>query len=298
MEYNQYPEVRDESGKIVWTARPRQLKRGEKVEYELINIQKDALDKTGQKLGIPFIYGIGNEDRVYVSIEKQHRKGEYDGIEGVYVDIAFIEKEHRNGEYTMGNIHFRKENAGAIIIKGGSAVEQAKFEFMEMCNWNASNPNRDTSVKAVFQRVDYKERAQARRKERNLQNEAFNKAKSMGLNELNRMAVAMGYMSEMDEDSIRDKVEDYAFANPERFLNMTENTDTLIQYNAVQAKKEGLISVDMQKRKIFNSNGQTLYTWMPESNVNWTEKFVDFVKSEEGEEFYKSLTTALKPAKK
>lgn len=297
MEYNKYPEVRD-GDKIIWTGRPRQLKRGEKVEYELINIQKDALDKTGQKLGIPFIYGTGNEDRVYVSIPKQHRKGEYDGVEGVYVDIAFIEKEHRDGEYTMGNIHFRKENAGAIVVRGGNAVEQAKFEFMERCNWNASNPDRDKNVKAVFQRVDYKERAQARRKERNLQNEAFNKAKSMHLNELNRMAVAMGHMTEMEEDTLRDRVEEYAFANPEKFLNMTANTDTLIQYNAVQAKKEGIIDVDMQKRKILNATGNTLYTWTPERDVNWTEKFVDFVKSEEGEEFYQSLVTSLKPVKK
>jgi hypothetical protein len=296
MEYNKYPEVRDENGKIVWTGKPRQLKKGETVVYELINLRSDNLDKTGKKKSTPFIKGIGNKDKVYIPIPQQYQDKKYDHEygDGVYVDIAYAVGFQDDGSVRCGDVHFKKANAHAIFVTGGKANDQSLFEFLESCNWNAKNPNRDTSYPAEFAMVNHKAKSAENRKQRDVEFEAYSKAKEMTLNELTKVAVAIGHMKEMDEEVLRDTIEIYAKNKPERFLNITESTDTLIQYNALQAQKLGLIEVDMQKRKILNAAGGTLHTWTPGKNVNWTEKFVDFVKSEEGQSFYKSIKDEIK----
>lgn len=293
MEYNQYPEIKDDKGKVVWTAKPKMLKKGEKVQYELYGLRNSPLDRTGATIEMPFVYGIQNKDRIFVPIPKKYE--EEFGEEGVYVETAFIEKFLNNGEPVFGNIFFKKENAAVLTVTGGRAVEQSLYEFLETNNYNASNPNRDTSKKKVFAKIDRKARAEENRKARRERKEAVDKAENLGMNELMRVATALGYFDQTsDEDTLRDRVEIYAENNADDFLNMLENTDTLIQYHAVQAMKAGFIKVDMQQRKITSSTGESLHTWSPAKDVNWTEKFVEFVKSEEGVQFYNGIKDDLK----
>lgn len=293
MEYNKYPEIRDKDGNVVWTAKPRQLKRGEKVSYELTNIKPSALDKTGQTLEIPFIMGVRKKDTIYVPIPREHQKELGDGV---YVDIAFVKSYGRGGEPVFGDIHFLKADAGVITLIGGRAEDQAKFEYMEMCNANASNPNRDKTVPAVFTKIDYKERAEKRRNERKLRKQALNRVDDLTESDLVKIAISLGfYEDSVEPEKIRDMVEAYAEANSEKFLNKLENRDVDIEYIAYEANKKGLIKVDLGNRQITSATGSLLKSWT-DDKTEWTKKFVEYVKSEEGEQFYHAIKDEIESA--
>lgn len=293
MEYNQYPEKISPDGKIEWTTRPKQLKKNEKVEYELLNIGPSPLDKTGKTLAIPEIYGVKKKDTVFIPFPdkfKKELKAEGDHREGEYVDIAFMPGNRSEG------IFFTRKSGGTLTVTGGKARDQALFEFLETCNANASNPNRDRMAPKIFQRVDHKARNQRAREERKERLRAVEKAEKLKTNELYRVAIGLGYQNpnRMDEESLRNTIESYAEHHPLEFLMKVENPDLVIQEIASNAKDKGFVKVDMQKRSIIANNGETLYTWAPEKDVKWTEKFVEFVKSEDGEKFYSALKQEMK----
>lgn len=293
MEFNNYPEKYNEDGRLEWTTRPAQLKRGQKVEYELINIKPSPLDKTGKTLGMPEVFGIKKRDTVFVPFPdkaKKELKELGDTRDGEYINIA----------YAPGNrskqISFTRIKGGVLSLTGGKADDQELYEFLETCNYNASNPNRDKEVTPLFQRINNVEKNRKIRESRKERLRAFDKAESLKTNELFRVAIGIGIKNpqKMESEVLRNSVESYAEANPLDFLAKIESPDLYIQEIAAKAKDKGIISVDMQKRAIVSSNGSTLYTWKPEKDVNWLEKFVEFVKSNEGQEFYSDLKIQMK----
>ena len=290
---NNYPELINENGKVDWTTRPRQLKVGEKVEYELINIGKSALDTTGKTLAMPERFGIKKKDTVRISYPDKAKKEM--AKDGDNREVEYIEIGYQPGIRTEV-IQFMKASAGVLTIIGGSSKNQEKFEFLESCNENESNPNRNTEVQARFALINNKEKARIARSIRKEKRTAANKAENLKINELYRVAIGIGYLEpdKMEEEALRDVIESYAEANPIEFLTKVENPDLVIQEIAITAKNKGFIDVNMQKRAILGSNGETLHTWSPEKDAKWPGKFVEFVKSKEGEKFYSSLKDQMK----
>lgn len=293
MEYNNYPEKIGEDGKVEWTTKPKQLKKGEKVEYELINIKPSPLDKTGKTLGLPEIFGVKKRDTVFIPYPDKYikeLKKDGDNRQGEYIDIAYMPNSRED------IVAFKRSKGGVLTVTGGKAKDQNLYEFLETCNKNQSNPNRDTDITPDFRRIDHKKRNQRAREERKEKLKAFEKAEKLKTNELYRVAIGIGYQNpeRKDEDDLRNIIESYAEANPIEFLIKVENPDLVIQEVATQAKNKGFIKVDMQKRSIIANNGEALYTWSPEKDVVWTEKFVEFVKSKEGEKFYSGLKQEMK----
>jgi len=290
---NEYPESYSSDGKKEWSTRPRQLSRGEKVEYRLVGIKPSPLDRTGKTLGIPFITGIPKRDTVFIPFPDAAKKSlikEGDNREGEFIDIGYAVGNR------MDTIHFLKSRAGVLSLTGGNAKNQDLFEFLESCNANGSNPNRDTSKEPKFQKINVKEEAKVLRQARKDKRAAEDKAEKLTRNELLRVAIGLGYNNpeSQEEESLRDSIESYAGLNPINFLVLVENPDLVIQEIAVAAESKGFISVNLQKRSIMGNNGETLYTWSPEKDAKWAEKFVDFVKSKEGSKFYSSLKEQMK----
>jgi hypothetical protein len=270
---------------INWNSHKRKvapLKRGQKVTYELVNIGVDPLSTDGRP-ELPFVLGIPTRDRII---------DEDDNI----VDIAYITNYSFGNNPVFGEIQFTKAMGGTITLAGGKVEDQKMYEFMELSNYNASNPNRDQTVNPLFKRVDYKKDKADERKQRTLLVEAIGAATKLNKVESARIAIALNIVAE-DADELAIRIEEFAERNPAKFLAMLENADLAIMEVADAAKKAGLISVDTQARKISSSSGSTLYTWAPEAGVDWKEKFVQFTKSEEGQAFYKEIQSSLKAKK-
>ena len=258
------------------------LKRGQKVTYELVNIGIDPLS-TDQRPEIPFMLGVPTRDRIL------------DNDDNV-VDIAYITNYTHGDQPQFGEITFTKAMGGTITLSGDRPEEKRMYEYMELCNYNASNPKRDTSVNPIFKRQDYKKDKADERSRRNLLVDALTASKKLTAVETRRLAVALNITAE-DADEVSIRIEEFAEKNPAKFLAMLENADLSIMEVADAAQKAGLILVDQQARKILSSNKSTLYTWAPEAGVDWKEKFVQFTKSEEGQAFYKEIQSSLKAKK-
>ena len=273
---------------ITWNKYPKitNLKQGQKVAYELVNVRKDALDPERKRLAIPVIKEIPIRDRVLINDE--------------YVDIAYITGYTQGGKPVFGRIRFGNEEdieaSGKLIIRGGSARAQAQYEYMEQTNYNESNPNRNPAVQPIFRKVDYKERLKEKRTEREYLKEALNISSDMTASMVAQIAIALNYRDE-DPNQLRGRIEEFAMINPKKFIALTENKDLNIMEIYEQAKKKGLVKSDIQTRKIMSQSGEMLTTWSPEPNVNDAEKFVLFVKSDEGSKFYDELKIQLKSKK-
>jgi hypothetical protein len=280
IEYNNYPK----------SVKPRVLNRGEVVEYELVNLKKDVMDNTGRGLAIPQVFGIPNSDIIQVQDEEGNP---------FFMNIGFITTYNSDGTPVFGNIHFTKANAGVIRLVGGKAQDQKQFEFMELTNWNADSPYRDKTVKAEFRKVNHKKRSEERRDIRNLKKQAFKAAEALTTAQVAKIYIGLGHKELTDESIMRDKIEELADVNPEKFLISSQNPDFDIMEIAFQAEKKKLISVDYAKGQIKGQTGEVLYSWGQTSgDVNWMEKFVSFVKSDEGVGYYRELIEALKPKAK
>jgi hypothetical protein len=280
IDYNNYPKK----------VKPRILSPKEVVEYELINIRKDVMDNTGRRLAIPQIKGIPNSDVILVKDD--------DGEE-VYINIAYITAGERTDNPTFGNVHFLKQNGGVIRVTGGNYRDQKLFEFLELTNYNSDSPYRDVRVAPVFRKVDRKKRAEEKRNVRNLKKQAFKIAEGLSSSEVGRIYIGLGHKELTDEAIMRDKIEELADANPEKFIVSSQNPDFVIMEVAFQAEKKKMLSVDYSKCQIKGQTGEVLYSWnQEEGEVNWMEKFVSFVKSDEGSVYYKELIEALKPKAK
>jgi hypothetical protein len=262
--------------------KPDTLKKGEKVIYELIGIKKDPLDPEGIKLTVPFAKGIPNTDRVWDPNREE------------YIDIAYQTGEGEGGVPVMGDIIFWKGDGGIMVLQGGKSRDQKLFEYLEMCNYNESNPHRDPSKFPIFRRKDYKAEAKKRSEERDIRFLAVKKAKEMNVTMVRQISVYLNFDMDMDADVLREKLEDYADNNPKAFLSLTENKDLAIMDVADEAVRKGILFIDKQGRKITDKGGQTLLTWQIKPDVNPLEEFVAFVKTDAGNEYYTELKTVLK----
>lgn len=275
-EYNNYPEH----------ARPRQLKKGETVEFELVNLPKNPLDKEGS-LAIPFVRGIPPEDTIFVPGKK--------GEDGVYVNIGYITGFERDGRPVFGAIHFYKTSAGVVRCTGGRSDDQKKFEFLSMCSWNGDSPYRNEREPVIFREINYKRKAQDKREKRKAMKDALNRAENLTLPELRRICIGLGYnVNNMDADEMRDKAESYAESNPIDFMVKIENNDFGIMEVANTAKSKKLIDVNLQKRQITSVSGEIIHSWAPSKTAKWDEEFVKFVKTDEGSKFFRELKETLK----
>ena len=215
------------------------LKKGQRVIYELIDIKDNPLAVNRKEPELPFIKGVPAKDQIIVN-----NNGEQE-----VVDIAFIESFRQGGEPVFGKIQFRKAQAGAIILSGDKASDLKQYEYMERCNFNESNPNRNKSVIPVFKRRNYQEELKKDRIRRKDLRDALNMVEEMTDVELRKFAVALKVTGE-DDDEIRTKIEQWAEKNPEKFLAMTENRDLSIMSILDVAKKKKMITVEMQGRKM------------------------------------------------
>lgn len=253
------------------------------IMYEISGIKQNPMATDRLEFEIPFMSGIPSTDRIMENLE---------GGESRVVDIAYIDSFGPGGVPSFGQITFMKANAGCIVLNASKPNDVKMYDYMERCNFNESNPDRDTSRPAIFRRVDKAADLQVKRSKRKELRDALNIVETLGALELRRLAIGLN-ISGIDDDDIRASVEDFAEKDPMKLLAMLENKDTEIMRRAEDAKKAKIISVDNQARHIKSGSGETLYSWAPEKDADWRKQFVRFAKSEDGQAFYKEMLSQL-----
>jgi hypothetical protein len=253
------------------------------VMYEISGIKQNPMATDRLEFEIPFMCGVPSTDRIVEDLGKGDTQ---------VVDIAYIDSFGPGGVPNFGQITFMKANAGAIVLSDRKANDVKMYDYLERCNYNESNPDRDASKPIIFRKVNKAADLQSKRAKRKELRDALNIVETLGALDLRRLAIGLN-ITGIDDDDIRAKVEDFAEKDPIKLLTMLENKDTEIMRRAEDGKKAKIIVIDNQARHIKSASGETLFTWPPEKDVDWRKQFVRYVKSEDGQAFYKEMISQL-----
>ena len=269
----------------------RTLKKGEYACYQLVDVYYKDGKFSGRTAGIP------NKDIVY-------------DTDGNLTPIAFVEGYNPDGLPILGNIWFSIESECMILCVAG-AKNANLYNFLEVSNYNESNPDRDPNIRPVYRRIDSMNNAKQTRNDRNERVTALKAAISMSNEQIekfissNAKNIPVKFVNtpdgNRDWEAIRDGLERFAEKNPARFMSMTDGKpagnddelESLIEFGT----GEGLIGWDMETRSWYGANGKPFLTVKNAKNGTHKSELVSYMKSANGLKIYEKLKDAKKQSK-
>jgi hypothetical protein len=252
-EYNQFS-----------AAMQKRLKPDERATYRVLNVRPDP-DNFGKFL-MPSAYQIPPTDVVY------------DKTKGDFVTIAAIERIDNEGNPVFLNIVFTAANLGYLFLNGSNPVHQKIYQFVELCNYNSSNKDRnDIDNEAIFYRVDNKKEAIEERSLRKLIVKAVNTALELDDKKAKEVAMALGIDAETIEE-IRNQLEDFSEENPEEFMDIVERASLSLETMIKEAIKKGVIKNDVNAQVFsWSETGKELMKYKKAPNKNYIKDLADYL---------------------
>jgi hypothetical protein len=255
------------------------LKPGQQVVYRLHNIQKSTLDPN--RLAIPAAMNVPPVDTIW-----DEKKQEY-------VSIAAVKSVDAKGEHTFHDIFFYGSMAGHMILTGGRALDQEIHTYLTLCNFNATNPNRDTTKEAIFEMVDEEAKAEKESRTRNVRREALNAAADMSPEEVKDYSAAMGKDDSKPVSVLRNELEEMADKTPEDFMKLINNKQAMMKAAINRALKKGAIVFNQEQSRFEWPNQEAILTVARGSDA--VDELVSFcVSSAKGEKVYQTISSKAK----
>jgi hypothetical protein len=261
---------------------PPKFKRDEIKIFKYYGLKEDPLNPG--KVQMPFMVIAPNKDRVY--------DPEIDD----YVDIAAISSLGIEGKPNFHSIEFTKQQSGRLLLRGNRSKDRDIFQFLTLSNFNASNPNRDTSVQPLFELVNPKIKAEKARKTRSLKRDAMNVAAELSGAEVREFISSLGKDEKRDLSVLRDELETLAEKDPKQFIKLSKNTNKSYQANIKRALDKKIISLDRESNTFFWTSTEETIVQVPRSSkLGHLEGFTNFVLSNKnGASIYQEIVKLLK----
>lgn len=151
-------------------------------------------------------------------------------------------------------------SGGYLNLTIGNAQDDELFQYLELCSFNKSNKNRDESVGAILERVDFELEAKEARNELKSKMDAIKKAALITKEDLPKVASLLGYDYELGEEQVRFEIESFAHEYPEDFMNRMEDKLFEIKATISLAIDEDIVYIDVEERKLkwSDSNGDIM----------------------------------------
>jgi DNA-dependent RNA polymerase auxiliary subunit epsilon len=239
----------------------RKLKPNERATYRVLNVRPDP-DNVGRFL-MPAALQIPSTDIIF-------DKGKED-----FVPIAAIERTDLDGNPVFINIVFTASNAGYLFLNGSNAVHQKIYQYIEICNFNESNPDRSEDFETFFYRVDAQKEAKTERNLRKLIVKAVNLALDLDDVKAREVALALGIDAESTEE-LRNELEDYAGDNPEEFLEVVERASLANETALKDAVKKNIIKNDVNASCFkWVETGKVIYSYTKGKDKNYFKELAD-----------------------
>lgn len=239
----------------------RKLGARERATYRLHNVRNDP-DNPGRLL-VPSAELIRSTDEII------------DQGTGEFVRIAAIERANADGTPEFISIVFSAQNLGYLFLDGGNPVHQRIYQFLELCNENSSNPNRNQDVPAIFYRVDAQKEAKSERNLRKLIVKAINLALELDDTKAREVALALGIDAESNEE-LRNELEDYAGDYPEEFLEVVERASLANETALKDAVKKNIIKNDVNASCFkWVETGKVIYSYTKGKDKNYFKELAD-----------------------
>jgi hypothetical protein len=256
------------------------LRKGETAIFQVIGAY-NPVTKTGS---LKSAVGIPSTDRIYDS-----KKDEW-------IDIALVRRVNVKGEVELEDIYFVAENNNAIVLHGGRARDQARYEFFTLCNYNASNPNRDASVTPLIQRIDKVKDAMEGRKKLGRKFEAIEIAKGMSDQQVKNYFIKMGSPLQGEDVEVqRFAIEQMAEKTPEKILSASGTTKLdEIFATLTQCEKHKLIKFNEEQSAWLGEDDGLILKVHRGYSKRPLDKFVEWVlEDKKGKKMYEDLKVRL-----
>jgi hypothetical protein len=83
-------------------------------------------------------------------------------VDGEPKNIASVERVDHEGVAVLDILIFTGLNHGRIFLDPNNPADHIRYKYMTLCNYNASNPDRNPNVEPVFRLVDEEKEAKAK----------------------------------------------------------------------------------------------------------------------------------------
>lgn len=248
----------------------RTLKPDERATYRILNVRPDH-DNPG-KFIMPSAYQIPSTDIVY------------DKVKGEFVTIGAIERQDTEGRAIFLNVIFSSANMGYLFLNGSNPVHQKIYQYLELCNFNESNKDRNADNEAIFYRVDNKKEAMEERQMRKLIVKAVNTALDLDDKKAKEVALALGIDAETIEE-IRNILEDYAGDQPEEFLEIIERTSLESESVLKEAIKQGIIKNNVQESAfMWTETEKEIFKYKKAAGKNYVKELAEYLEENNPDE--------------
>lgn len=229
------------------------LKKGEYAQYEVLDIFDGNGVETLRDLLIPSTDVIQDPDS------------------GEIIPIGYVVSWKGDGTPNFGEIIFRADAKCKLILKHG-ARDAAAYQYLEITNFNSSNPHRDINMPMAFKAVDSTGGSRESRVVRDNKLKAMSMAAEFSDAEILKFVQANAVKikgltvitkpdGEVDYEEIRDVVERLAETNPAKFLSLHVSTPKPVNSTEAlvdQAINNGIIAFDKEAKGWYNmQSGKT-----------------------------------------
>ena len=139
---------------------------------------------------------------------------------------------------------------GKFSLRGGDLEDEEMYEYLWLCNYNKSNPYRDTTVTPLFEFVDFKKESKEKRKGANDKLTALSIATTMDLDDVKEFHDSMGWQIVDESEILRANIEDYADKYHSEFLKRFSDPMTKVKSEIKRAIDAEIIKYDPTGHKI------------------------------------------------
>jgi hypothetical protein len=177
---------------------------------------------------------------------------------GDVFDIAFVEGVGSGGVPQIGAIMFNDFDGAMITLSGNSAMDQRKYQYIELCNFLADNPNRDGNKALLVERIDDTKDLNYKRDLRKKKQSALNVVEAMDNAEVINFIRANRIADPGSPEQRRAVLEDLAEAKPDKFLDMPSLDYTSMYPVIDDAKKAKIITWNNGTREWLRHSGEVM----------------------------------------
>lgn len=260
--------------------KPTLLKPGQTAVYKVDGIVPNPYNP-GHFI-IPFAKNVPPTDIIWDEGKQQ------------YVEIAAV-RSMANDKYDFYEIFFFANSAGHLVLTGGSAEHQTIHTYLTLCNYNGSNPNRDTNKPILFWLVDEEKKSEQDRKIRNKKREALNIAHDLDMEEVRNYTASLGKDDTRPVEVLRNELEEYADKDPEAFIEMIRNQQSVQKAVLNRAIAKGVIRFEAEQSRFVWANGEVIATVARTTGGDNVEDLLAFcVSSAKGEKVYQTIASKSK----
>jgi hypothetical protein len=246
------------------------IRKGTTMLYRLVNYSVDNSDPTKPNRKVwPKAIKIPTLDRIL------------DPNTNEVIPIGVVNTVDRDGNPSIDTFWVRgMENDGYFLLSGDSIKDQYYHWYFSLCNFNRSNPKRDTSIDALFEVVDAPGDARKELKKLDIELEALLYVRDMNREDLKTFAAALGWNEKEDADILRNMAKDLAKRDPVAFNKIITNKDMELKAFIKRAKDAGTIMHDNKQNKVvWTVNNETIATFPRVEGVNWITQMADWIKT-------------------